>query len=681
MSLNWSIRNMLIALSVVCVVFFGLVVSATSYTNARLVDNQNHLVDMVIPLEVAVDNLRDTVFNILNRQHTTMDAGSTQPLNSPVLPDQTGEQFKNELSKIASLKTGLPQLAEIFKRLQGTSQAFLAADDKLETSEEKILALQKNLDSQIMEMDRLIESDDIRNANQEIRYGIVRLAMYGHKIPGADTLDALNSLHENQIRQSVQLAKNSLASMEGKLAEGKNALNSNIDKIVAIAMGGDDSLLVLQQKILQQKETLLQDKTSAAAVTKEMMVELDNLSRLSIDIREKSISKSGNIVSANQNILLPLGIAMVVFILFSSVYATRRLIRRILRLTQMLDSLGEGKITQRLTLSARHDELDMIGKGINSMAERLFGILGKVSDATQELNQSFLEMSAAIEEQAIVSSDQAAAVTEITATMEELSISSSQIAQHSKRVLDMSTKALDETTQGAVGVEMIMGKMVEITDENRKSTQEIIQVGKKSKDIVKVMNIINNIADQTKLIAFNAALEASSAGDAGRRFGVVAVEIRRLADTVMESIREIEVHINENQEAINNLVIRSEEGAKRVEEGMELATKTAEMLIGIVDDVRSTSEASKQISLSTQQQKTASDQVLISLKEIGHGTRQSSASIGQISTIVKGLNRMSGNLICELNKFELKAQEEKRQPLTGEPVQEHTPYGTTPSIA
>ncbi|HIJ84013.1 MAG TPA: methyl-accepting chemotaxis protein [Magnetococcales bacterium] len=543
------------------------------------------------------------------------------------------------------------------------------------------MVLQESLAMQIMEMDRLVEEVLNRNVSLEIRYGVVRLAMFGHGVLAADTLESLDSLHEIQIRQSVELVKHSLAGMGGKLEEGRDALNSSLDKIAGITMGGDNGLLILQKRNLQQRDELLQNRTFAEAITKEMMVELEDLSKLSIGIREKSISKSNDIVSASQSILLPVGIAMVVFVLFSSVYATRRLIQRILHLTQILDSLGEGKITQRLTLSARHDELDMIGKGINSMAERLFGILGKVSDVTQELSQSFFEMSAAIEEQAVVSSDQAAAVTEITATMEELSISSSQIAQHSKRVLDMSTKALDETTQGAVGVEMIMGKMVEITDENRKSTQEIIQVGKKSKDIVKVMNIINNIADQTKLIAFNAALEASSAGDAGRRFGVVAVEIRRLADTVMESIREIEIHISENQEAINNLVIRSEEGAKRVEEGMDLATKTAEMLIGIVDDVRSTSEASKQISLSTQQQKTASDQVLISLKEIGHGTRQSSAAIGQISGIVKGLNQMSSNLVCELNKFELKAQEEEKQPITGEPVREHNPYGTTPSIA
>ncbi len=165
------------------------------------------------------------------------------------------------------------------------------------------------------------------------------------------------------------------------------------------------------------------------------------------------------------------------------------------------------------------------------------------------------------------------------------------------------------------------------------------------------MEIINTIADQTKLIAFNAALEASSAGEAGKRFGVVAVEIRRLADSVMESTGEIEAKINEIQEAINGLVIASEKGSRGIREGMEHSNQTAAMLLDIVDDAQSTQEAAKQISLSTQQQKTASNQVVTALREIASGAKQTSDSIQQIIAISRNLTDLSDSLKGQVEQF------------------------------
>lgn len=384
-----------------------------------------------------------------------------------------------------------------------------------------------------------------------------------------------------------------------------------------------------------------------------------SIRRILIGIAVMNIFFSCILIAASlifNNLLMVMIIAAPMFILMIAVAmaSSRWMLSQTEQIAYAINELSHGKIKYRIPISSRGGELDIIAASINAMAENMTGTLNTVSNVTENITHNSAEISAAVEEQSIVSSEQSASVSEITATMEELSISSSQIAEHAERVLEMSSKALQETTSGAESVEMVMSKMSEITEDNHQSTEEILQVGKKSKDIAKVINIINNIADQTKLIAFNAALEASSAGEAGRRFGVVAVEIRRLADTVMESIKEIETHISENQEAINRLIIRSEEGGKRVQDGMDLVTQTAEMLIGIVDDVRSTAEASKQISFSTQQQKTASDQVLISLKEIGHGIQQSSTSIHQIHAIMKKVNSLSELLHNEMEHFDLK---------------------------
>jgi methyl-accepting chemotaxis protein len=158
------------------------------------------------------------------------------------------------------------------------------------------------------------------------------------------------------------------------------------------------------------------------------------------------------------------------------------------------------------------------------------------------------------------------------------------------------------------------------------------------------MEIINNLANQTKLIAFNAALEAASAGEAGKRFGVVAVEIRHLADSVVESTAEIEGKITEILDSVNRLVMSSEKSSLLIQEGQEYASHTVAMLIESVDGVEETTDAARQISLSTQQQQIASSQVVLALRDIEQGVRFATDSINQTNDETEKLLQLSERL-------------------------------------
>ncbi|TAN44753.1 MAG: hypothetical protein EPN22_05235 [Nitrospirae bacterium] len=292
-------------------------------------------------------------------------------------------------------------------------------------------------------------------------------------------------------------------------------------------------------------------------------------------------------------------------------------------------------------------------------AEKFNSVIKRISDTITVTNQRSEEITRSIEEQSNTSSQLSAAVAEITSTMEELSASSTQIAEHSKSVVDIANKTWEDTKKGAKAVEDVIMKMSEINNDNEENIREIVDLGKKSKEITKVMEIINTIADQTKLIAFNAALEAASAGEAGKRFGVVAVEIRRLADSVMDSTEEIETKVNEIQEAINRLVMNSEKGSKGIQDGMNMSTETAALLIDIVEAAQETTTSAKQISLSTQQQKTASNQVVVALREIVAGTGQTSNSINRIMAISREMSRLSEEMKRLLDDSGLNVQADK----------------------
>lgn len=323
-------------------------------------------------------------------------------------------------------------------------------------------------------------------------------------------------------------------------------------------------------------------------------------------------------------------------------------------------------ITQSLDLSTTvnvdsKNEIGDLAHWFNKHIDNLKHVIGEFTKLTLETGTSATQISAVVQEQASIATEQAATISEITATVEELSASSSQIADNSSEVVNHANNAFKLSENGVVSLDHLKTKMDEINHDNKENIKEIIDLGKKSKEIGKVMEIINNIADQTKLIAFNAAIEASSAGEAGKRFSVVAVEIRRLADNVMESTEEIAHKVEEIQSAITRLVVSSELGSKKIADGTAAVSGTMDELLNIVEGAKSTSETASQISLATQQQKTATEQALNALREIDEGLRQSSISIKQTTSITRNLTELSGNLKKIVETFKLNGSDPPRK--------------------
>jgi methyl-accepting chemotaxis protein len=290
------------------------------------------------------------------------------------------------------------------------------------------------------------------------------------------------------------------------------------------------------------------------------------------------------------------------------------------------------------------DEVGELGCWFNEHIGGLQKIMGQVTGITEKIHSHAGTIAETMDHQSGFSSQLSSSVVEISSTMEEFSSTASQIAQHSQSVVERADKTLDDTKVGAAEVENLSFKVNDLSFNIQANLSEIVELGRKSKEINKVMEIINNIANQTKLIAFNAALEAASAGESGKRFGVVAVEIRRLADSVVESTAEIEGKITEILDSVNRLVMSSEKSFQLIQEGQEYASHTVSMLIESVDGVEETTSAARQISLSTQQQQIASGQVVLALKDIEQGVRFATDSIHQTNSVTDELLDLSEQL-------------------------------------
>ena len=354
---------------------------------------------------------------------------------------------------------------------------------------------------------------------------------------------------------------------------------------------------------------------------------------------------TNNIVIVNLILLLVIAGAM-------SFYVIRNICNPILRLVHFVKDIAAGNLSQDLT-ETRRDEIGELAEAAREMRRQLHELASKIDAHAVNVHSAATEIAGAVESQVATSSEMSSSVAEITSTMEELSASSTQIAEHSKSVVDIANQTWENSKRGSEAMQMVLVRMGDIRADNQHSLQEIVELGAKSKEISKVMEIINTIADQTKLIAFNAALEASSAGEAGKRFSVVASEIRRLADSVTDSTGEIETKIQEIQDSISRLVITSEKGGSIITSGMEASTSTAQSLDDLVNAASHTSSAAQQISLSTQQQKTASNQVVVALREIVTASSHAAQSIGRISQISHEMTVMSAELGNTVQQFKL----------------------------
>lgn len=294
-----------------------------------------------------------------------------------------------------------------------------------------------------------------------------------------------------------------------------------------------------------------------------------------------------------------------------------------------------------------------LAAAFNQMIANLGSLVRKVREGGLMISGSSERILAASEEQASYSAEQAASVSETSATIEELATSSKQIANNADLVVRVAEQTLSSAQVGQQAVNDVMTGMEEIRVSTQASARGILALGEKSQTIGDILEIINDIADQTNLLALNAAIEAARAGEAGKGFSVVAVEVRKLAENVMQSTKEITGLITEIQSSTNVSVMATEEVTKKVETGVQLAQKTAESLAEILEMVEHTAESAKQIRISTQQQQTASEQVVQTIREIADVSKQSAASSQQTMSSASELAQLATELKQAIGQFKL----------------------------
>ena len=238
-------------------------------------------------------------------------------------------------------------------------------------------------------------------------------------------------------------------------------------------------------------------------------------------------------------------------------------------------------------------------------------------------------LAGATKQSAETSQNQSAAVKEIVATMHDSTELANSIGEKIKEVTMLAEQSRDAVISGNQALQNNVNELLNIKNTNILTIDGIKDLNNKINGIWDIIGIINNVADKTKIIAFNAELEASNSGEAGKNFHVVATEIRRLSDNIIDSIKEI---IAEIQKASDTLIQDSEKGTIQIDNGCESARSLENEFESIMQSSKTTADSSRQILSNVEQLTGASEQILIALQDIAKGIESFSQNITSVST-------------------------------------------------
>ncbi len=314
---------------------------------------------------------------------------------------------------------------------------------------------------------------------------------------------------------------------------------------------------------------------------------------------------------------------------------------------------GEGDLTQRLEID-RSDEIGELVGWFNHFVDKLHDLITQirmnieeVASASNEIGATSAQMATGAEEQMSQTGDVAAAVQEMTAAIVENS-------QNAMRSADIASEASSKASEGSDAMQATLEGMEEIVTSTGKAGEIVESLSSRADQIGDIIQVINDIADQTNLLALNAAIEAARAGEQGRGFAVVADEVRKLAERTTKATGEISETIEAIQSDTREASKSMEAACSVVNRGKEMAIKTEEVLKKIIESVSKAMDMIREIAVASEQMSSGAEEISKNVEAISRVTQESTAGSEQMAGTVDRLTQQTERLRDLVNRFKLR---------------------------
>jgi methyl-accepting chemotaxis protein len=346
------------------------------------------------------------------------------------------------------------------------------------------------------------------------------------------------------------------------------------------------------------------------------------------------------------------GMAVILILLIS--WNLTRTIMKPLTLTcgTMERVTAENDLTHRVDLDSK-DEMGQLAKSFNTLIGRLRGTLTAVSHGADGVLATASALAVDASHVAEHSARQAGATSATMAAVEEMTVSINTVSDNAEKAQSLARMAGENSMQGGAIIQKAVCEMSEIATTVSDASRVIHDLGEDSKEISNVVQVIREVADQTNLLALNAAIEAARAGEQGRGFAVVADEVRKLAERTAQSTGDIGAMIKKIQSSAGDAVTEMEKVVQRVESGRSLAESAGECMTSIQEDSAKVSDAVTEISDNLKEQSKASQDIAQNVENIARMTDENNVAADKVSSEAHQLDQLAKEASASITVFKL----------------------------
>jgi hemerythrin-like metal-binding protein len=379
---------------------------------------------------------------------------------------------------------------------------------------------------------------------------------------------------------------------------------------------------------------------------------LDGIEKINIEQSQKESNRALGMATSTKIWIIGLLVVCILIGVTFVVLFSRAMTAPLKRLSADAEQVAAGDLGVDVQINS-DDEIGQLAQSFEKMVNNLREMIGTLADSSSQVSESSAEMQANAVQMADGAETVAIQAITVATASEEMSATSGDIAQNCQMAAEGAERANQAAEHGTEVVAKSISVMHRIADRVQSSAKTVEALGKRSDEIGAIVGTIEDIADQTNLLALNAAIEAARAGEQGRGFAVVADEVRALAERTTKATREIGLMIKAIQAETKTAVSAMEEGVSEVEQGTEEATRSGEALRNIQDEINSLHMQVQQIATAAEEQTATTSEISNNIHNITNVAQNTVEGARKTSSAAQHLTRLSSELERLVGQFKL----------------------------
>ena len=423
-----------------------------------------------------------------------------------------------------------------------------------------------------------------------------------------------------------------------RINESEDAVKPLVDKAVELGFANRNE---------EATKVLFEDMKEPQRV---WLDQLDQLVQIEDSLDKQAEQQAEKAYASGKIQMLALSAIALLFGAITALLLTRSITRPVDHAVEVATRVAEGDLTSTIRVESS-DEIGKLMQALSTMNGNLANLIRQARENSKSVSDVSCELSSAASQVAASSQSQSEAASSMAAAVEEMSVSVNQISDHAGSAEKIAIESGALAEEGSQVIGKMISMMGDIATTVNESSRVMEELGQQSEQIADIVNMIKEIAEQTNLLALNAAIEAARAGEQGRGFAVVADEVRKLAERTANSTLEISSVIEKVREGISSVMESMHEGVSQANQGMQQAGQTSEAIgrinagsqkvVGTVNDIGS----------ALREQSVANNEIAVSVEKIAQMIEENNAAVDETAKTARGLEQLASNLHDVVARF------------------------------